>query len=181
MVGVCVCVCTHSPVRCPPCSLPPVPQEPTSDLEAISGVSTNPYDDFAFETDTTGEEDEADGSDKSGNDQLPQSKEELPAEDETAAQDTSEEPLPTASGDEPGDPGTASLPQVNEPLPTSSVDEHGAPASSIVPVVYGARLFNPDDLETFEGCLGPPDLVKDTFVPVYVSNVNSPTDFWVSL
>ena len=155
-------------MRCPPCSLPPVPQEPTSDLEAISGVSTNPYDDFAFETDTTGEEDEADGSDKSGNDQLPQSKEELPAEDETAAQDTSEEPLPTASGDEPGDPGNAGLLQVNEPLPTSSVDEHGAPAGSIVPVLNGARFFNPDDLEKFEGCLGPPDLVKDATFETHI-------------
>ena len=168
MVGVCVCVCVcaHSLVCCPLCSLPPVPQEPTSDLESISGVSTNPYEDFAFETDTTGEEDEADGSDKSGNDQLPQSKEELPAEDETAAQDTPEEP--TASVDEPGDPGTASLPQVNKPLPTSSVEEHGAPAGSIVPAVNGARLFNPDDLETFEGCLGPPDLVKDATFETHI-------------
>ena len=155
-----MCLHTLPLVLCPLCSLPPVPQEPTSDQEAVPGVSTDPYEDFAFETDTTGEEDEAQGSGgKSESD---------PLQDSKGGVSTSEN-------------AEVERPTTDQPVPAAPDVGPGAADSDSVPLVNGVGLFDGAELETFEGRLAPPDLAKETFVPVYVSYVSSPTDFWVSL
>ena len=158
--GWCACQHTLLLALCCFCSLPPVPQELTSDQKAVPGMSTNPYEDFAFETYTTREEDEAQGSrSKSGSDRFLDSKGGLPMSESTEVE----------------------FPTTDQPVPAISGDGPGAAVSDSVLLVNGVGLFDGAELETFEGCLAPSNLVKEIFVPVYVSYVRSPTDFWVSL
>ena len=107
---LCVRISTHaSACTVLSCSLPPVQQESSSD----QADRTDPYEDFTFETDTTGEEDEAEGAVSDGANKI--------------------------------------------------------------------GLFNVAEVKRFVGHLAPPEMVKETFVPAYVSYVSSPTDFWVRM
>lgn len=64
-------------------------------------------------------------------------------------------------------------------MPPSSGDSSEAAVSADISVVNKVGLFHVAEVESFEGHLAPPELAKEKFVPVYVSYVSSPTDFWV--
>ena len=150
---LCVCISTHA-FSCTvlSCSLPPVQQESSSD----QADRTDPYEDFTFETDTTGEEDEAEGSGgRSESDQAPDSKGESPKSDKGAVESTTAQPAQSTSGD------------LSEAAVSDGANKIG--------------LFNVAEVKSFVGHLAPPEMVKETFVPAYVSYVSSPTDFWVRM
>ena len=172
---------TDTLVCCPSFSLPPGPQETTSDPEAVSGASTDPYEDFTFETDTTGEEDEVERTrSKSDDSQLLESRGESPKADKTSGESCAaveSQPASSISAAAVSESG----PVVAQLLPTSAVEGPEVPATSSEPLGNREELFDASKLQSFKGRLGPPELVKDKFVLVCVSYVNSPTDFWVSL